>query len=394
VTGVAAARPLRVYMIATETSGDRLGAPLMRELKARHGDRVTFAGLGGQGMEAEGLTSLFPIEELSIIGFSAIVRRLPQLVRRIWEAADDVLRVNPDVLVLIDGPEFTHRVARRVRRRAPGMAIIDYVSPTVWAWRPWRARAMRRYVDEVLAVLPFEPAVHRQLGGPPCVYVGHPLIEQLRALRPNAEEAARRAALPPLLLVLPGSRRSEVNRLMPIFGAALAQMEAGGQRCDLVLPTLPHLEASVRAHTAAWMVQPRIVTDEAGKLAAFRQARAALVKSGTVTLELALAGVPMAAAYRVDPWEAWIVRRLIQSTTVILANLVLGENVVPEFLQENCTPDNLARALAAILPDGPERQRQISGFARLDTIMDTGGQPPASRAADAVDGAARPRSSA
>ncbi|TAK50048.1 MAG: lipid-A-disaccharide synthase [Xanthobacteraceae bacterium] len=378
---------LRIFIIATEASGDRLGAALMRELRARHG-AVEFEGVGGQAMAAEGLTSPFAVEELSIIGFAAILRNLPQLLRRIRETAAAALAFRPDVLVLVDGPEFTHRVARRVRRRDPAIPIVDYVSPTVWAWRPWRARAMRGYVDQVLAVLPFEPEVHRKLGGPPCLYVGHPLVEQLGVLRPDAREAERRAASPPLIVVLPGSRRGELRRLMPVFGATLQRLAATGVAFDLVLPTLPHLATAVTAMTAAWPVRPRIVSDEAGKLAAFRIARAALVKSGTVTLELALAGVPMVAAYQVSRSEEWIARRLISVSTVILANLVIGENVVPEFLQRDCVPEKLAPALAALLSEGPARRRQVEAFARLDAIMGVAGEPPAARAATAVAAAA------
>jgi lipid-A-disaccharide synthase len=288
------------------------------------------------------------------------------------------------VLVLIDGPDFTHRVARRVRRRDSTIPILDYVSPSVWAWRPWRARAMRTYVDRVLAILPFEPDVHRRLGGPPCEYVGHPLIERLGVLRPDARGQRRRAAEPPLLLVLPGSRRSELRLLMPDFGAALGRVAATGLAFDLVLPTPPHLAPLVEELATGWPVKPRIVTTEDDKLAAFRAARAALVKSGTVTLELALAGVPMIAAYRLRFVEALIAKLLLRVETVILANLVLGEKIVPEFLQYDCTPEALAAGLLDIMRDGAARERQLRAFAGLDAIMETGALPPSARAAAAV----------
>jgi lipid-A-disaccharide synthase len=379
-----AASPRRIFLIAAEESGDRLGAGLMKALRARLGPDVEFSGIGGHHMAEQGLTSLFPTEELSIIGFAAIPKRLPMILRRIREATEAVLSAHPDVLVIIDSPDFTHRVARRVRARDPSIPIVNYVSPTVWVWRPHRAKAMRAYVDHLLAVLPFEMEVHRKLGGPPCSYVGHPLLEDMGVLQPDVSELARRSASPPLLLVLPGSRRSEIKRNMAAFGETLRLLRSRGIAFEPVLPTVQHLLESVRAAAADWPVQPHIVVTDSEKRAAFRTARAALAKSGTVTLELALAGVPMVTAYRVTPVEAFIVRRVIQTSSVILANLILGENVIPEFLQEDFTPQNLAKALQEVLSDTPVRQRQIDAFARLESIMSTDGKRPSELAAEGV----------
>jgi lipid-A-disaccharide synthase len=379
-----AASPRRIFLIAAEESGDRLGSGLMKALRARLGPDVEFSGIGGHHMAEQGLTSLFPTEELSIIGFAAIPKRLPIILRRIREATEAVLTAHPDVLVIIDSPDFTHRVARRVRARDPSIPIVNYVSPTVWVWRPHRAKAMRAYVDHLLAVLPFELEVHRKLGGPPCSYVGHPLLEDMGVLQPDVSELARRSASPPLLLVLPGSRRSEIKRNMAAFGETLRLLRSRGIAFEPVLPTVPHLLESVRAAALDWPVQPRIVVSDSEKKAAFRTARAALAKSGTVTLELALAGVPMVTAYRVTPVEAFIVRRVIQTSSVILANLILGENVIPEFLQEDFTPQNLAKALQEVLSDTPVRQRQIDAFARLEAIMSTDGKRPSELAAEGV----------
>ncbi len=374
----------KIFLVATEESGDRLGAALMKVLRQRLGDAVQFVGVGGRAMAREGLTSLFPIEELSIVGFAAVVQQLPRILRLIRETADAVTEAAPAALVIIDSPDFTHRVARRVRARNPAIPIVDYVSPSVWAWRPGRARAMVGYVDHVLALLPFEPEAYRRLRGPPCSYVGHPLIEQLAALRPNPDEQARRDAEPPVLLVLPGSRRSEIRHHLAVFGATLGRLAAGGHAYELVLPTMPHLEAVVREGVASWPVAPQIVVGEAEKRAAFRIARAALAKSGTVTLELAISGIPMVTAYRVGAVEAFILRRAIKVSSVILANLVIGKDVIPEYLQEACTPENLAQALSDVLTDSSLRRRQLDAFARLDAIMSTGNQPPSVRAADIV----------
>jgi lipid-A-disaccharide synthase len=311
------------------------------------------------------------------------VRKIPLVLQRIRETADIVIARQPDALIIIDSPDFTHRVARRVRKYAPHIPVLNYAPPSVWAWRPWRARAMRRYVDEVLAILPFEPAAFAKLNGPHCTYVGHPLAEQIGKLRPNAQEHKRRASHPPVLLVLPGSRRSEIRRLAGIFGEAIA-ITAQRAGIDLVLPTLPHIVEQVTTATAGWPVRPRIVVGPEEEQAAFRAARAALAASGTVTLELALAQVPLVAAYRVVPWEGLLFRMMTRLNTVILANLVLGENVVPEFLQRDCTSDRLAAALVPLLRDTPERKRQLDAFSRLDSIMNISGEPPSSRAARAV----------
>lgn len=373
-----------IVLIATEESGDRLGANLMAALRERLGGAVSFVGVGGRAMADEGLSSLFPIEELSIIGFAAIAGRLPLILRRIRETVDLVLATSPDILIVIDSPDFTHRVARRVRARNASIPIVNYVSPTVWAWRPGRAKAMRGYVDHVLALFPFEADAHRALGGPPCTYVGHPLIEHLDSFRPNPEERARREASPPVLLALPGSRRSEIRYHMAVFGETFRGLQQLGISFELVLPTTHHMLQAVREGVASWPVQPRIVTADADKRAAFRVARAALAKSGTVTLELALAGVPMITIYKGTAIETFVARLLVRSTSVILANLVMGENLVPEFIQEAANPGALIPALRDVLEETEARQRQIDGFNRLDAIMSTGDQTPSQRAADIV----------
>ena len=374
----------KVFLIATEESGDRLGANLMKVLRQRLGDAVGFEGIGGRSMAREGLVSLFPIEQLSIIGLSAVIRQLPKILRLIRQTTSAVTEARPDILVIIDSPDFTHRVAKRVRAADPQIPIINYVSPSVWAWRPGRARAMLGYVDHVLALLPFEPEAYRRLRGPPCSYVGHPLIEQLGSLRPAADEQPRRDASPPVLLVLPGSRRSEIRRHMEVFGQTLGRLRDEGTAFELILPTMPHLQEAVTEALKTWPLQPRVVIGEQEKRAAFRIAHAALAKSGTVTLELAISGVPMVTAYKVGSTEAWIMRRAINVQSVILANLVIGENVVPEFLQEDCTPEKLAPALREVLGVSAVRRRQVEAFARIDRIMSTGDQPPSVRAADIV----------
>jgi lipid-A-disaccharide synthase len=382
---------VEVFLVAAEESGDRLGAALMRALRQRASVNLRFAGVGGRQMSAAGLDSLYPIDDFSIIGFSAIPRRLPRILSHMIATVRAVAARRPQVLVIIDSPGYTLWVAWLVHWLDRSIPIVDYVSPSVWAWRSRRARSMRRYIDHVMALLPFEPDVHRKLGGPPCSYVGHPLIEEVSKLRPNESEAQRRRADPPIVLAMLGSRSAEVQHLAGIFGEALALLHKRVGAIEVVVPTVAHLLTQVSAATAAWAIRPRVVVEQAEKWASLRVARAALTKSGTVTLELAVAGVPMVAAYRVSALEAWVIRRLVRVPSVILVNLVIGQNVVPELLQEQCTPERLAAALAPLIGETPERRRQIEAFSRLDAIMEIGSRAPAARAADIVLGLLRGR---
>ncbi|WP_201860163.1 lipid-A-disaccharide synthase [Microvirga soli] len=383
---MAEVKPLTVWIVSGEESGDQLGAKLMRSLKARLGaERLRFGGVGGHAMRQEGLNSLFPLEEIAVMGFSAVIARLPAILKRIRMTVDAVVAAKPDMLVIIDSPDFTHRVAKAVRQRASDIPIVDYVSPSVWAWRPGRAVKMRAYVDHLLALLPFEPEAHRRLGGPPTTYVGHPLIERLDEIRPAPGERQRVEGQPINLLVLPGSRRSEVSRLMEPFGAALALLKERSTRpFEVTIPAVSHVADEIRTRAENWSVKPRIVEGETAKWAAFRQADAALAASGTVTLELGLSGVPMVVAYRVSKIEE-VLKYLIKAPSIVLTNLVLGENVIPELIQWDCTPEKLAEALLPLLSDTPERQRQIDAFGKLDTLMKIGDEVPSERAARIVE---------
>jgi lipid-A-disaccharide synthase len=378
-----ALRP-HVFLVAGEESGDRLGAALIAAISRQTDGRARFSCVGGAHMAAEGVTSLYPLSDLSAFGIASLPGRLPTILRRIRDTASAVVAAKPDVLVVIDSPDFTHRVARRVRARAPAIPIIDYVCPTVWAWRPGRARVMCAYVDHVLALLPFEPEVMKRLHGPPTTFVGHPLGERVAEMRPTAEEARGRMNDPPLLLVLPGSRTGEIRRMAGIFGDTVARVAAQTGPLETVVPAVSRLAAAVRAAVGHWSVPARVVTDLAEKHTAFRTAQAALTKSGTSTLELALAGVPMVAAYKVPLIEEAIGRLLITAPSAILANLVLGENIVPEFLQRDCTADKLTNALLPLLAKTPQRRRQLEAFARLDRLMGIGKAAPSDQAAAIV----------
>jgi lipid-A-disaccharide synthase len=378
-------KPFRVYLVAGEESGDQLGAGLMRALKAHLGDReIEFLGVGGGRMAREGLESLFPMSDIAVMGILPVIARLPSIVRRVYRTVSDVVEKRPDVLVIIDSPDFTQPVAKRVHKRAPGIPIVNYVSPSVWAWRPGRAKKMRAYVDHVLALKPFEPDAHIRLGGPPCTYVGHPLIERLDELRPAEGERRPLGDGPLELLVLPGSRRSEISRLSEPFAQALARFKASFDgEISLTLPAVPHLADELVRLTRDWPVKPKIVLGEAEKFAAFRRAHAALAASGTVTLELALSGVPMVVAYKVSKVEEQL-RHFITVDTIVLVNLILGEKIIAEYIQQDCAPEPLADALSAICVEGEARRVQLDAFARLDEAMSIGEETPSGRAARLV----------
>ena len=383
---------VKFFLLAGEQSGDELGGKLMDALRRSLGDAAAFAGVGGPSMEARGLRSLFPISEIAVMGFVPVVRRLPLILRRIQDAATAVVEWRPDALVLIDSPDFTHRVARRARRALPSLPVVDYVSPSVWAWRSGRARAMRAYVDRVLALLPFEPEAHRRLGGPPCSYVGHPLVERLDDLRPNALERERRQSRPPVGLILPGSRRFEIEQLLDDFGAAAAGASEKFGQIDWVLPAVDHLEALIRSTIAKWPWRPRLALGERAKHEAFRSARVALAASGTVTLELALSQVPMVVAYKVSRAEE-LLKFLVTAPSIVLPNLILGFNAIPELLQRACAPSALADHVVALLADSPQRAAQLEAFETIDGFMRLpDGLAPSDVAARlCIEAAARPR---
>jgi lipid-A-disaccharide synthase len=303
-----------------------------------------------------------------------------------WETnALNAVAADADGVIIIDSPEFTHPIAKRIRRKKPLIPIIGYVSPSVWAWRPGRARKMAPYVDHLLAILPFEPEAHERLGGPPCSYVGHPMIEKLDWIGElDAQELAARLALDParpVLLVLPGSRPTEVRRLMQPFGETVAALIEKAGPIEVILPVVDSVRPLIEEGLESWSARPHLVSGQDDKFKAFKLARAALAASGTVTLELGLAGVPMVVAYKVD-WVAERFRFLLKVPSVVLANLVIGQNVFPELLQEDCTSEKLTEALLPLFGDTPERERQLAGLATIADKMMLDHGTPSERAAE------------
>jgi len=378
-------RSRHIFLVAGEHSGDALGAKLMTALNERSEAPLVYSGVGGEQMREMGLRSLFPLSDVAVMGPLAILRQLPRLVRRVYQTVDAAVAASPDLVVIIDSPEFTHPIAKRIRRKCPDVPIINYVSPSVWAWRPGRARKMRGYVDHVLALMPFEPEEHARLGGPPCSYVGHPLVEQdawIRSLDPAG--LAQRLGIDrakPVLVVLPGSRATEVRRLMAPFGETIARLRAQGHDPQVIIPAVSWLRPQIEEALAGWPVRARIIEGAEDKFRAFRLADAALAASGTVTLELGLAGTPMVVGYKVDAVAASL-RFLLNVPSIVLANLVLQDNAFPEFVQQDCTPEKLSTALAPLLADTPERARQREAVARVRAILRAPGDQPSARAAE------------
>ncbi len=379
---------MRVFLIAGEPSGDRLGGTLMAGLRQLRGD-VEFSGVGGPEMAEQGLDSLFPMAELSIMGLAEILPKYRQLKRRIAQTAQAALDFKPDVMITIDSPDFCLRVAKLVKARSD-LRIVHYVAPSVWAWRPGRAAHMAHVIDHVLALLPFEPP-YMQAAGMDCDFVGHPVVAEPVAT--DAEIANFRAAHDlgeaPILLVLPGSRRGEVARLAPVFGAALGLILQDRPDLRVVVPAAGAVADQVREALADWPGSPLILapdlpdpaTAAAYKRAAFRTATVALAASGTVSVELAAAATPMVVAYRLN-WLTWqIASRMVRSKTVTIVNLVSETMAVPERMGPDCTPERIAAALRAVMDDP---QAQSRAMALTMDRLGKGGEPPGLRAARAV----------
>ncbi|MEZ2130658.1 MULTISPECIES: lipid-A-disaccharide synthase [unclassified Sinorhizobium] len=376
---------LKVAVVAGEVSGDLLGADLIAALKTAHGGPLELIGVGGEGLEAQGLRSLFDFSELSVMGITQVLARLPKLVARIRQTAAAIIAARPDILIIIDSPDFTHRVAKRVREALPDLPVIKYVCPSVWAWKEYRAQDMLGYIDHVLAILPFEPDVMRRLGGPPTTYVGHRLTAD-----PLLLETRRQRALRPLpasggektILLLPGSRSSEISKLLPVFRQAAAEVAQRNPHTRFLLPTVPRQEVLVRDLVKEWDIRPDIVVGQQAKWEAFAQADAAMAASGTVILELGLSGIPVVSAYRTD-WIIKILHARIKTWTAALPNLIADYIVVPEQINEILRPGSLARWVERLANDTLQRRAMIEGFDLVWQRMQTE-KPPGEHAAAIV----------
>lgn len=375
-------RTPKIMLVVGEPSGDALGQQVILALRQLTGGRANIIGVGGERMRAAGMQSLYSITDTSVMGLREVVPKVPVILRRIRQVASFAKETNPDIVVMIDSPDFTHKVARRIRRIAPDLKLVDYVAPQVWASRPGRAKKMAAYFDHVLCLLPFEVPFFKD-AGMGASFVGHPVVE--RAPRPGQGDAFRtRHGIGPderILLLLPGSRSSELRFLWPVFREAIeiAEREAGPVR--IVLPTVQTVSQKVRERVSQWGRDVLIVEDPEEKMGAFDAADVSLAASGTVATELALSATPMVIGYRVGALTAAIARRMVKVRYATLVNIILDREVVPEFLQERCTAPNLARELVRLLTNHAARVEQVTASVAALKAMGQGDEPPSMRAA-------------
>jgi lipid-A-disaccharide synthase len=373
---MSAPRPLKIALVAGEESGDILGADLIQSLTALHGAGVDLLGVGGSRMQALGLRTLFDPHEIALMGVTAVLKKLPRLLVLIRTAADAIAAENPDCLVIIDSPDFTHRVARRVRKLKPGIPIVDYVCPSVWAWRTGRAKAMTAYIDEVLAILPFEVESLKALSGPPATYVGHPLANDSAIVTAAKAQMAREPdrfsdwQRPITLLCLPGSREAVMRRHALMFGETLRELKSRGRSLEVIVPTTDRLRTELEHLTAAWPFPARLAVSEADRANAFAAGDVALACSGTATLELALCGVPTVSVYQTDRIMR-MARSMIQAWTASLPNLIADQVIVPEYFDEMIRPGHLARHIEMLARPGAARDAQLHGFELVRERMRT-----------------------
>ena len=375
-----------VFLIAGEPSGDALGGRLMAALKERCGGAIRFAGIGGERMEEQGLESLVPMHELAIMGVAEVLPRARDILRRVRETVAEIRRLRPLAVVTIDSSGFTWRVAQRLREAGErDLLLIHYVAPMVWAWRGGRARRMARWYDHLMVLLPFEPPFFTAVGLA-CTYVGHPVVES-GADRGDGAGFRRRHGIPadaPVVAVLPGSRRGEVGRLLAPFAGAVAILAARHSGLRLVVPTTETVASRVAEAVESWAAPALVVRGEREKYDAFAASNAALAASGTVALELAMAGVPAVISYRVNPLTHRLLRRIVKVGHIHLLNLILGREVVPELIQGDCTPERLAGAVDALLADTTRGRTQIEACREALRKLGLGGDSPSRRAAELV----------
>lgn len=379
-----------VYMIAGEPSGDLLAARLMTALSDLTGGWVRFAGIGGEAMREAGLQSLFPQADLAVMGLAEVVPRIPLILKRLRETMADIAERSPDVIVTVDSWGFTGRITKRLKALGSTIPRLHYVAPMVWAWKEQRVHQLAERVDRLLCLLPNEPAYFAETGLP-TVHVGHAVLES-GADKGDGMAFRQRHGIPgdaPLLCVLPGSRRSETSRLLPVFAETVGRLAERHPHLQVVVPTVETVAADVSG--AAWPVPATVVRGTAERYDAFAASSAALAASGTVALELALARVPMIIGYRVNALTGLLARRLLKIKYVCLLNLLLDRQVVPELLQEDCVPDRLAAAVSGLLDDTAVRRQQLAETGEALARLGLGGESPSRRAAQQVLGLIKER---
>lgn len=381
-------RPLKIALIAGEVSGDQLGGWLMQALLARN-PNIHFVGLGGTMMQGHGLHSLFPISDIALIGIAEVLPHAFTITRRIRETVEFLERENPDMILTIDAPGFALRVLKQLHARGKiRPKLVHYVAPTVWAYRPERAKIVAERYDHLLCLLPFEPPYFEK-EKLPVSYIGHEIAWWWKS-RGDGVSFRRNHSIPettPLLAVFPGSRNGEIKRLWPIFKSAIERLNNEIPALEIVVQIPESLLGTMRQETDGWHVRTHILSNTEDKKGLFSSATAALAKSGTIGLECALAGLASITAYRANPLSVWMLRRMIKTPYVNLANILAGKMVVPELLQENCTAEKLASALKPLLMDVNARTLQQQELTRISEMLGTNDrQSPSEKAADIVLG--------
>ena len=367
-----------IFVSAGEPSGDFLGAQLIKALKIEFDEKIEFIGIGGPLMQAEGLTTLFPMEELSVMGFTEILSHARHVLKRVNQTVNTIQTLSPEAVITIDSPGFNFRVAKKLRKcKGHNPLLIHYVAPSVWAWRPGRAKKIAAFLDHLLVLFPFEPPYFTE-HNLPTTFVGHPIVEltfgtDFRSSYKISEDEK-------LVVLLPGSRRSEIERMMPVFVETINLLDA--KKLHVVIPTLPHLLELVKSYPLKF--QATIITDQTDKLSCFQAADAALATSGTVSLELAATQTPMIIAYKVSKISHWIAKKLVKIKFMCLVNILLNKPVVPEFVQEACNPEVLATELTALLENAAIKASLQKEFADAISMLHPQGSSPSAEAAKVV----------
>lgn len=376
---------LKIYLIAGEPSGDLLGSRFMRAMRKKVNGNVEFFGLGGETMEAEGLKSIFDISDLAVMGLTEVIPSIPKVLRRMKETVDDIIKVNPDVIITIDSWSFSSRIHKAIRKLKTGIPQVHYVAPQVWAWKKKRAQTMYKYVDLLLTLFPYEPKYFTPYKLD-ARFVGHPVIES-EVITTNGDDFRKKYAIPEtkkIISVLPGSRKTEVSKLLPVFLDAVQQLHEANEDLFFVIPTVKTVAKIVRDFVNTSSLPILVVETQADRYGAFRASSAAIAASGTVALELAICDIPHIIAYKVSPFSAMLARRFLHIEFVNLSNILLGREIIPELLQERCVPGNIRSYITDILKHGDLYDKQMSGFAKVREILGQGVQTPSQNACDMV----------
>jgi len=355
----------KIALIAGEASGDKIGADLIKKLSLSH--NIEIFGVGGEELSTHGLKSLFPYEELSLIGPWAILKNIKDLNKKLKLTIKSIVSYKPDILIIIDSPEFTHRVAKNIKKYLPNLPIINYVPPLVWVWRSYRAKPMKKYITHILSIYPFEPKIFKELDGPPSIYIGNPLFDNIKKRESpkiiNSSETK-------IILFMPGSRQSEIDKLLRPSLDSFKYMKSKGYQFKIIIPTFYKYKDKLEKFISAYDLDFEIILDEEEKIKCFYSADVALVASGSATLELSAAKLPMVVIYKLNFLNFFFAFLLnLHKRAISLPNLILKKNLVPELIQKDCNVSNISKNLLELFNDEKKRNSQLKGFNEIHEIM-------------------------